>query len=565
MRRRDFFGLAAGAGVLGGLPAWAQQNASPDTSFDPSMWVDDMAIVNAKVITMNPAQPAAQAVLVHRGRIVAVGTNAQIRDRARGAKVFDAGGRTVVPGFVDTHIHIEWSAAATALMVNMWGDQPKTIAEVLARLRAKADQTPAGKWILAEGPISSSTQEKRLPTIQELDSVSERHPIAVFNGVHTNVGNSLAAKAMGYLTYEDEAQARWWSNGQPYTGGTVERDEHGHAGPAHDFVMRLPKDLWSVEELKGAIRKTAKEMFIAGGVTSASPVCLVSSNEYSADQQLQAVGELPMRLRAYYMAPFSVGVDQVLDTGVTRGFGNDMFRTGGFKLIYDGGRHNGRQTHHYTQDEYADLITKIHARGLQAITHCVSEEGAAQVVGGIEEVRKRFANGPMIYHRIEHWRPQAPELMARMKAASMYYTSIASQGRRDTDYGPRQANPYGTTGGAYRSLIASGVHPIPVSDKCGGNPTQPRPMNSLAAMCNPMSKGGDAVDGEEVGFDDALRMWTLWAAQSTHQDHDRGSIQPGKLGDFAVLNGDPRSLQPADYFKLKVDTTILGGRVVYGA
>jgi predicted amidohydrolase YtcJ len=265
------------------------------------------------------------------------------------------------------------------------------------------------------------------------------------------------------------------------------------------------------------------------------------------------------------MAPFSVGVDQVLDTGVTRGFGNDMFRTGGFKLIYDGGRHNGRQTHHYTQDEYADLITKIHARGLQAITHCVSEEGAAQVVGGIEEVRKRFANGPMIYHRIEHWRPQAPELMARMKAASMYYTSIASQGRRDTDYGPRQANPYGTTGGAYRSLIASGVHPIPVSDKCGGNPTQPRPMNSLAAMCNPMSKGGDAVDGEEVGFDDALRMWTLWAAQSTHQDHDRGSIQPGKLGDFAVLNGDPRSLQPADYFKLKVDTTILGGRVVYGA
>ncbi|WP_395670720.1 amidohydrolase [Phenylobacterium sp.] len=563
MERRQFItsGLAlAGAAGLS-ASAFAQHNASPDTSFDPSLWIGDLAIVNARIITMDPSRPEAQAVLVRNGRIAAVGSNAEIRGRARGARVLDAGGSAVVPGFVDTHVHIEWSCAARELMVNLWNPAPQSVAELLTRLKAVADKTPAGQWIVAEGPLGQMA-DKRMPTLDELDSVTQRHPLAVFNGVHHHVNNSLAAQGMGYLTYESEAQMRWWSNGEPFTGGWAKRDEHGHPGDSYDMVMRLPRDLWSVEALKGAIRKQAKAMFVAGGVTSASPVCLVSSNEYSADQQLQAMGELPLRLRAYYMAPFSVGVDQVLATGVTRGFGNDMFRTGGFKLIMDASHPGAPTAQHYTEDEFADLVTKIHARGLQTITHCTSPQGADRVTNAIEEVRRRFPNGPEIRHRIEHHRAR-PELARRIKAAGMYFSLIAAQARTQNRNANTGSGFSSSVSLPYRSYIADGIHPILVSDKCSGAPSNPKPLMSIAAACNGYEAGGMTDASETVGFDDALRMWTLWAAESTHQEHDRGSITVGKLGDFALLSGDPRRMQPAEYFDLKVDATVLGGKVVY--
>ncbi len=551
-----------------------------DSAFDPSLWNADLAILNARIITLDPTAPAAEAVLVRRGRIAAIGSTASIRSQAQGARILDLGGRTVVPGFVDTHVHIEWSSAATVLMGNLWTPPPKSIAEVLSRLRTQVDATPVGRWVVAEGDFSQ-VAEKRLPTLDELDGITQRHPLVVFEAVHTNVANSLAAKAMGYLTYADEAQAKFWSSGQPFTGGVVERDSRGRPGPAGDMVMRLPRDLYSIEELKGAIRKVAKQMFVAGGVTSASPVCLLSSNEYSADQQLQAMGELPLRLRAYFMAPFSVSVESVLDTGFTRGFGNDMFRVGGFKLIMDGGflsdqrslvhdtdnatesRRKGRQIHHYTIDEFTNLLTLIHGRELQAITHCVSAEGAEMVTKAVEEVRRRLPDALPIRHRIEHQRPQDMELARRQKAAQVYFTMIAPQAGLESWSSPDAA--WGGFGATYRSWVKECIHPILMSDKCGGEPVQPRPLFSIAAACNTMDKRGSAPAGETVDFDDALRMWTLWAAESTHQEEDRGTISVGKLGDFAVLSGNPRHPDPQSLFELKVEATILGGKVVYGA
>jgi predicted amidohydrolase YtcJ len=557
MDRRQLIAGGAGfaAGALGiGSWARAQQNASPDTSFDPSIWMHDLAIVNARVITMDPRQPEAQAVLVRRGRIQAVGSNAQIRSMARGVRVLDASGRGLVPGFVDTHIHMEWSAAATVLMLDLHTPEPKSVAEVLARVKTRADQTPAGKWVVAEGRLGGLT-DKRMPTLEELDAVSTQHPIAVFDGVHAHVANSPAAQAMGYLTRVDEAHARNWSNGAPFAGGLSTRDEHGHPGVAYDMVMRLPKDLWSVEELKGAIRKVAKDIWVAGGVTSASPVCLVSSNEYSADQQLHASGELPLRMRAYYMCPMSADVDAVLETGVTRGFGNDMFRTGGFKLVMDS-RLPDRISRHYTPEEFTDVVTKAHARGLQTITHTLSEDGADIVTAAIEEVRRRFPNGPVIRHRIEHHRPQL-QLAKRQTAADMYFTMIAPQ------EGNSFPGDWSGNGAPYRSYISNGVHPILMSDKCGGGTRMPRPLFSIAAACNDVDHRGTTPVGETVAFDDALRMWTIWAAESTHQEHDRGSITRGKLGDFALLSADPRRLDASELFGLKVDATILGGQVVF--
>jgi predicted amidohydrolase YtcJ len=493
---------------------------------------------------------------------VAVGDDARIRALGRGVRVFDAGGRGVVPGFVDTHLHLEWSSAATRLMVDLWTPPAQSIAEVLARLKIAADKTPPGKWVVAEGPITSTVAEKRLPTIDELDTVTQRHPLVVFNGVHSSVSNTLGARGMGYLTAEQQSQQRLRANNQVRALGFVERDAQGRPTTAYDTVAALSHDLWSVDDYRGAIRAVAKEMFVAGGVTSASTMGVVNNNEFSADQALHASGELPLRIRAYFMEPISVSMDGVLDTGMTRGFGNDMFRLGGFKLFMDSS-HPGAPTERlYTPGQFLEMATKAHARGFQVLTHCTSVEGAEFVTAGLEELYRRFPRSPIIHHRIEHHRATLP-LARRIKAANAYFSLIAPQvPTRNARTGSGLSS---AVSAPFRSYVREGIHPIMMSDKCGGGTRMPRPMFSLAAACNTFDEGGICDPGETLEFDDALRIWTLWSAQSSHQDHDRGTITPGKLGDFAVLSGDPRGTPAQKLFDLKVEATILGGRVVYGA
>ena len=118
-------------------------------------------------------------------------------------------------------------------------------------------------------------------------------------------------------------------------------------------------------------------------------------------------------------------------------------------------------------------------------------------------------------------------------------------------------------GTTFTSYIRQGLHPALMSDECGGEPMQPRPVDSIASAWNEIEHGGTAPTGETVTFDVALRMWTLWAAQCTLQNFDRGSIAVGKLGDFAVLSGDSRQLRSSGLFDLSVPRRF-ERKIVYG-
>lgn len=529
-----------------------------DSSFDSDMWNHDLAVIGAKVFTMVEHGDRAEAVLIRRGRIVAVGTNDEILSLAEGVDVIDAGGRALVPGFVDSHTHIEWTSIATKLMANFYDPAPATIDDLLTGLREYAATIPSGGWVVADADFRAIA-EGRMPTIDELDSVTTDHPLTVFDGVHAQSSNTLGARALGYLTYEQEASARYWSTGGPFSGGTVERDADGRPGPAHDYVMRLPQDLYTVEALTPAIKEIAITRLVAGGVTSASTVCLLNSNEYLVDQALHASGELPLRIRAYYMAPFSSSVDAVLQAGLSRGFGNEMFRIGGFKLIMDSSRPGRAPARHYTVEAFTRLVSRIHARGLQTITHCTSAEGARMVTEAVEEVNHRFADRPSIRHRIEHHRASV-ELATRIRDAGMFFTMIAPQ--QSSDLPGAGSGVSNGMGAPYRSYVDKDLRPVLFSDMCGVEKT-PRPLFSIAAACNSVESGGSALHGEEADFESALAMWTSWAAESSHQDHDRGSLIEGYFGDLVLLSRDPDDLSPEELFDLDVDATILGGRVVY--
>jgi predicted amidohydrolase YtcJ len=560
-------------------PSWPQFNpaAGGDMAFDPSVWIDDLAIVNADVVTLDPRQPRAEAVLVKKGRIEVVGSNTRVRLQGRGVRSLDARGRTVTPGFLDTHIHLEWSAAAQSFMEDFYGKPAKTIAEVLARLRKRAEATPPGQWVMGEGSIAGVVQEQRMPTMEEMDTVSQQHFVCLSDMFHAHTANTLATRAMGYLTSVDEANMRWWSNGQPVTGGSVARDAAGKPLGAYDLIMRLPRDIWSVQQLESAIRKFARYNFTEGGVTSATPMSVLSSNEYIADQALQASGELSLRLRTCYMVPFSASLDSVLQVGLARGSGNDMFRIGGFKFFVDGARAGGgeivlseqlqsgdrsahaaavasRQIQNYTRDQLEALIIKAQSAGFPTQSHCLSEAGAELVTDAVEDVRKLQA-AEQLRHRVEHWKPRM-ELARRMRAAGVYFSLITTHPGLDPTWAQTPDTPY-------RLYFNNGIKPILVSDRCGGYAAPVRPLYSIVRACRTVDEGGEATVGNAVGFEDALKMWTLWAAESTHQEADRGSIAVGKLGDFALLSADVRKMAARDLPELQVSATVLGGKVIY--
>ncbi|MBT2186061.1 amidohydrolase [Sphingobium nicotianae] len=583
MQRRDFIrsgfqlaavtALAAPSDILK-----AEADLTKDMSFDPSLWMGDLAIVNANVYTLDPRKPKAQAVLVRNGRILLVGSTSEIRSQARGIKVLDAGGSALVPGFVDTHCHLDTTANGLAgLTYDEWFDNPpQSVPAMIAKLREIGAKTPPGKWIVANGVIASAVPEKRLPTMAELDSLGIPNPIIIRDNGHNCTFNSMGAKLKGLLTSEDQANMRWKTNGWPVRGGFVTRDDQGRPITAYDYCG-VTEDLFTPAEQADAVSKMINKHFVSGGITTLCQLpAMGGRNHYYGLQMLQQQAQLPMRIRAYFTCPYQNSVEQILSLGLARGFGNDMFRMGGIKIFVDQARFGGgeitldedtenpsafnasagqRMMHQFDEDELANLLVQIQSRGFPVLMHVLSEAGTELCMNAVKQLRERRAGLLQLPHRVEHWRPTL-ENAKKMKDLNMFFSIIATAPNYPADW----AQSPGTT---YRDYVAAGCRPVLASDFAGGYHQLNHPIYSIAKACNEQSGGGDAAAGQAIDFETALKTWTLWAAESTMQAGDRGTITPGKLGDFSLLSGNPGSMKQDALMTLKNDVTILGGKVVY--
>jgi predicted amidohydrolase YtcJ len=561
MNRRDIFKVlmasAAGAPALAThAPAAGQAPSSSAQAFAPG--TGDLAIVNAQILTMDERAPRAQAALVRGGRIVAAGRNDEVRALARGTPVYDARGRTVVPGFIDSHIHLDWVAAFFAYQADTHMPPVANLADIMDALRRNAARTAPGRWVIGRSDygLDARMPEKRLPTRQELDGMSERHPVLLFSGLHVTSMNTMAAKAMGLWTEADHKR-QTLRDGRPYAGGVVERDADGlPTGPAYEIIPHMPANLYSMEEYKQAIKNHAPRLFVQKGITSVSTMGLLSNDHFDAVQQLQRAGELPLRVRGYWMSPFSIGVDDALSAGVSMDFGNDMFRFGGFKLIPSVNAVSGSgSTFNYTQDELVELISKVERAGYQALLHTGGGESFDRVTAAVAEAQRRHP-GSGLRHRLEHFGAIDPDRVRRLRELNMT-VSITSPQLKSRPGAQVRA-------GVYEMAIRNGLKPVAITDATGTVPTF-SPLFGIAALVAPASVGGSLADGSRLDYETALRMWTSWAAFSSHQERDKGSISPGKLGDFAVLSHDPLATAPDKLFDIQVDATIVGGSVVHEA
>ncbi|MFQ5872363.1 MAG: amidohydrolase [Dehalococcoidia bacterium] len=515
---------------------------------------DDLAVVNARMLTMEPTHPIVEAALVRRGRIALVGTTREVLDAADRVPVYDCGGRVVVPGFIDAHCHLEMTCLAATRCVACHTPPMKSLSEIAEALRRKVAETPPGQWVIGRSSFTlhAKVAEGRMFTRQDLDAITERHPLLVFSGFHVAMLNTLGMKELGL----------WDRTDNPPRGVTINKDDSGApTGVVTEIWDLLPA--FSAEDTRDALKSKVKELFVSQGVTTAYTIPF-SSDDIRSIQGLQAAGEFPLRIRLYYHVPHLVSLDSLLATGLQTGFGNDMLRFGGVKIFVDGTGHDGYGNRlldfKWTQQELNDFVARAHQDGLQLLMH-VSTIPSIQMAATAVEEAVRKAPTPH-RHRIEHGADnvQSLEDMRRLRdlgiglvaTPQFIYSAGDSSGRRPPKFT------------RLRTLLDEGFEVIGASDSTGTVPDGIAPLFNIACAAVRRTVGGKIMTPEErITAEEGLKMFTIWAAKSGFEEADKGSIAVGKLGDFAVLSADPLQADAEELYDIQVEATILGGQVVY--
>ncbi|MBA2454264.1 MAG: amidohydrolase family protein, partial [Chloroflexia bacterium] len=351
-----------------------------------------LALVNGRFRTMDPSLPLAEAALVQDGRITRVGSNSEVRAAARGVEEFDAAGRTVVPGFIDGHAHFEMTCCALALCLSVTTPPYNTLAAIAAAIRERIEMTPPGEWLVVRCSFNlyARVEEGRLFTRQELDAISEQHPIAIHSSLHVSMLNTLAIKELGL-----------WDN-EPPRGTIVHYAEDGTPTGVMTEVWDLVPP-FTRSQVTGAIREKAMELFISKGITTIHNLPY-SEHDMLAVQDLHESNELPIRFRVYPHVGHQIDLDGLLAMGLKPGFGNDWMRFGGVKIFVDGVGHDGYGNRVYDlkweEDALIEFICRAHAAGQQLWMHVCSQPAIRLICDGIEEALRRHPAPHR--HRIEH-------------------------------------------------------------------------------------------------------------------------------------------------------------------
>jgi hypothetical protein len=513
-----------------------------------------LVLHNARVITMDAARPRAEAVAIEGERILAVGSEGDVRPHlGPRTEVIDCGGRAVLPGFIDGHCHL-LAYAAGLLSVDCNPAAVSSVADIQAAIRRRAEETPAGRWIRAVGYSEVDLAEARHPTRWDLDAAAPDHPVRLIHrSGHACVLNRLALRLCGIdITTEEPPGGyldRDTSSGEP-TGLLLEMNE---------LVERAVPPL-AYEELARGVR-LANERFLAAGVTSLVDATHTNGPpEWELISRLRGEGHLVPRVTAM------VGFDHLEEGERWRSDGKDEWTSlGAAKIVI---KELGDEIRP-TTDELAALVAEAHGRGWQVAVHAVEERAVAAAVAAYEAAlarRPRPGGRPSgrsgHRHRIEHCGLCPPELAKRIAAAGVLVVTQPSflyyNGDRYLHQVPAEKQDW-----LYplRSLMRAGV-PLAAGSDCPV--AAPDVIAGLYGAVARRSAGGPPLPGAEaVGIQEALAMYTTGAAFSSFAEGERGSIGPGGLADLVVLSGDPTACPPEDLLALRPEMTIVGGRVAW--
>ncbi len=529
----------------------------------------DLILTNGKIWTGNTAQPQAEAVACAGGRIVAVGAAAEVAHWAGPrTRTIDLAGRRVVPGFNDAHVHFfDGGSALSGVQLRDASSQ----AEFRERIRAFAATLPPGRWILDGDWDHERWTPAQLPTRQLIDESAGDHPVFVnrLDG-HMSLANSLALKLAGITR-----------NMPDPPGGTIVRDAAGEptgvlkdaAMAAVNRVIPAPSQDQILDALRAAMRYAAENGVTSVQDMSAAPAIL------RAYQRLLAAGELNVRVSGHQpLADWQ----RLANVGVLAGFGGPMLHIGGLKGFADGSLGS---TTALLFEPYLDAPNTSGLANEEMIPETKMRAPhpgrGPRRPADLRPRHRRQSQSPdpqYVRGRRSGQRPARPALPHRARAAPAGRpTSRASprstssppcsriicidDGRwAEKRIGPERAK----TTYAFRSLLDSGAV------LAFGSDWDVAPMDALmgiyAAATRRTLDGkrpGGWVPEQKITVAEAVRAYTLGSAYASFEERIKGTIEPGKLADMAVLSADIFAIDPVEIQNAKVTLTVFDGRIVY--
>ncbi|HMO81763.1 MAG TPA: amidohydrolase [Pyrinomonadaceae bacterium] len=530
------------------------------------MHMADLVVLNANIHTMDAKQPRAQAMAVLDGKIIAIGTDAEIR-RFAGAETrrIDAGGRLIIPGFNDAHVHFLQTGFQLSSVDLRDAPTPE---EFVKRIKEFAAKLPKGRWILGGKWDHENWTPNDLPTAAMIDAVTPDHPVFIsrLDG-HMALANSLAMRLAGVDKDTKEVE-----------GGEIVRDAQGNpAGVFKDAAMGyinrvIPAAHW---EAKLEAAQAATEHAASLGITSVQDMS--SGTDIGVFQELMRQGKLKTRI--YGCSPLG-DYKRWENTGVRFAFGSPMLRVGCLKGYSDGSL--GSTTAWFfnpyldapdsvglASDEIPtmpEMVEQADNAGLQINIHAIGDRANATVLDIFASTAKKNGDRDRRF-RIEHAQHLRDEEIRRFGpqrvVASMQPFHIIDDGRwawKRLDE-PRLKGTY-----AFRTLLDTGGVLAFGSD----SPVAPlNPLWGVYAAVTRRTLDDKNPDGwipeQKISVYETIKAFTVGSAYAEYQELVKGTLMPGMLADFVVLSDDIFTIDPVKIWDVKVMTTVVDGRVVYEA
>lgn len=531
-------------------------------SCDNSKLQSDMIIKNARIWTGNSEQPYAEAMAVSGDTIVAIGSSREVMRYKSGADtIIDLGGRFVAPGFIDSHLHLLQGGSNLASVQLRDASSPEIF---VSRIREYAATLKPGEWIL--GGDWDGMGWESLPHCDWIDSVTPDNPVFVsrLDG-HMALANSMAMKLAGVDRKVKDV-----------SGGTIGRDpDGGLTGIFKDNAMdlisvKIPEQ--SAEEVDRAL-VAAMKYLASNGVTSAHSVDAAAYADGLS--RVRARGEQITRI--YYMQSISRWKD--LKEQIDReGRGDKWISTGGIKGFVDGslGSHTAAFLEPYTdlqtdtglfvnsEEDLYNWTLEADRAGLQVAIHAIGDRAINSILNIYERVAAENGERDRRF-RIEHSQHIAPadiERYGKLKViASMQPYHAIDDGRWAEQFigTERMKTTY-----AFRMLLDSGARLAFGSDWFVAPAT---PLEGIYAAVTRRTLDGKNPGGwipeQKITVEEALKAYTIDAAYASFEENIKGTLEPGKLADFVVLDRDITTVDPVEIWDMKVRQTWVGGKKVF--
>lgn len=529
----------------------------------------DLLVRNGHIISMDPAHRVASSMAVRDGEILALGRDDELSHCASvRTQVVDLHGKTVLPGLIDIHTHaLQWAKSIVMGMIDAGYPMVKSIREIVEVVRARVAKANPGTWVMGAYWDDAKLAEHRYITRQDLDAVAPDNPVVLTHGSgHLLIANSAALKLAGITRQTPDPQ-----------GGVIERDSSGEpTGILKDEAMTLLAKFspTSSPDTNERAAKLVSEKAIEVGLTTIhdiEPLEMIRGYQDSL-----AKGDLHIRVQFAPIVSSMADAEKLSAMGMHTGFGNEYLKFGAVKMFADGGM--GARTIaiyppgvagepdnlgllRWKAEEMQAAQTTLAKAGWQLETHAIGDRAIDETLDSYAAVMQKLGLKEPRF-RVVHCGISTPTIQKRLKELHVLVDGnppfIYWIGSWFTKYGPERVR------WAYpaKSYIENGIIEGAGSD-VAVTPISPWWGIWSAVVRRELQSGQILAPEERITVEQALTLYTRNGAYTGFEEHEKGSLESGKLADFIVVDRDVLSV-PSDELKdVQVLRTYVGGKLVY--